>query len=302
MQPGHVGQELEETVKTNQTDNVKTTPSQVTFVSNGDAKYNLGDVKTDQKSSEAFVRVPYNYDIDVCMKKAQDDTECAGGDLGAFDAGAGKSLYFEVDVNKKANSETADGASYATIVPKATTKVIIYKGGVDGGGLVSGDICANKYGLNVDGFNCKYSEVNEWEGDSALNVNGLSEGAKKTISTTFDVPDMEAGTSYCVAAAVYPASSADVNAENYATNSTGWKDIEGNHMWRVSKSVCFTIGKRPTFQVWGGSFYGANDIKVSSTVKNNLTLPSGNVKVDGGVIVFSSWVEQTVVAKGKVEN
>lgn len=301
VQPGNVGQELKETAVTNQTNNVKTTPSQVMFVSNGNAKYNLGNVITNQRASEALVRVPYNFNIGVCMKKAQNDTDCAESDLGVFDAGTGKNLYFEVDVNKKANSETAGGSSYATIVPKATTKIILYKGGVDNGGLVDGDICAKKYGLNADGINCNYSEVKEWQGANALNADGILEGVSKTIPATFDVPDAEAGTSYCVAAAVYPASSADVNAANYATNSTGWKDVEGNHLWQVSKSVCFIVGKKPTFQVWGGSFYGGGNVTVSSTSKNNLTLPSGNITISDGTLVFSSWVEQTVVAEGKVD-
>jgi hypothetical protein len=121
------------------------------------------------------------------------------------------------------------------------------------------------------------------------------------LPATFDVPDIEAGASYCVASAVYPASSADVTAANYASNSTGWADTEGKHMWRVSRSVCFTVGKKPTFQVWGGSLCGGEDVIASSTAKNNISLPSGNITLGNSVVVFSSWVEQIVVAKGKVD-
>ncbi len=301
-----VGKEIKEKAKTNQTDGVSTTPSQVSFKSNGSDKSNLGNVITTSKESDAAVRVPYNFNIDTCMKKSSLDSECAGSDLGVYEAGSRKDFYFDVKVEKKANPETTNSTSesYATVVPKATTKIIVYKGGVKDSGMVSGDICSNYYRLNNDGVNCSYSVIQEWEGANALNVNSTMEGEKKALPATFDVPDIEAGASYCVASAVYPASSADVTAANYASNSTGWADTEGNHMWRVSPSVCFTVGKKPTFQVWGGSLYGGEDVIVSSTAKNSLTpnLSGGTTSLTGGnVIVFSSWVEQIVVAKGKVD-
>ncbi|MBO4276470.1 hypothetical protein J5868_02100, partial [Candidatus Saccharibacteria bacterium] len=307
IQTNHVGQELKETAITNKSDKVKTTPSQVSFVSNGAAKINLGNVITSDKVSDAMVRVPYNYDNEICVRKnAAQGTECmdSSESLGTFGAGERVRGAYQISVKPKINEKIDKNKGYATIVPEAKSKIIIYKGSPDVGGDVSGDdICRARYGMVEDGVSCWYSDEKTYSGSNSLNAEGnLEKGATKIPEFILNIPDVDAGTSYCIAAAVYPASSIEASDANYATNSMAWADKEGNHMWRVSRSVCFTVGKKPTFQVWGGSFYGANDIKVSSTVKNNLTLPSGNVKVDGGVIVFSSWVEQTVVAKGKVEN
>ena len=307
IQTNHVGQELKETAITNKSDKVKTTPSQVSFVSNGAAKINLGNVITSDKVSDAMVRVPYNYDNEICVRKdAAQGTECmdSSESLGTFGAGERVRGAYQISVKPKINEKIDKNEGYATIVPEAKSKIIIYKGSPDVGGDVSGDdICRARYGMAEDGVSCWYSDEKTYSGSNSLNAEGnLEKGATKIPEFILNIPDVDAGTSYCIAAAVYPASSIEASDANYATNSMAWADKEGNHMWRVSRSVCFTVGKKPTFQVWGGSFYGANDIKVSSTVKNNLTLPSGNVKVDGGVIVFSSWVEQTVVAKGKVEN
>lgn len=98
---------------------------------------------------------------------------------------------------------------------------------------------------------------------------------------------MTAGAKICVAAAFYPSySGADTNL-----------DKAGSKMWRISDSKCFTVGKKPTFQVWGGSFYGGGNVSTYSMVKNSL---APNISINNGVIVFGSWAEGLVVARDKV--
>ena len=66
-------------------------------------------------------------------------------------------------------------------------------------------------------------------------------------------------------------------------------------MWRISDSKCYTIAKRPTFQVWGGSLYSGGTITTSAATKKTLRyLPTYT-----GVMVFGSWVEQSVTSFGK---
>ena len=307
IQTNHVGQELKETAITNKSDKVKTTPSQVSFVSNGAAKINLGNVITSDKVSDAMVRVPYNYDNEICVRKdAAQGTECmdSSESLGTFGAGERVRGAYQISVKPKINEKIDKNEGYATIVPEAKSKIIIYKGSPDVGGDVSGDdICRARYGMAEDGVSCWYSDEKTYSGSNSLNAEGnLEKGATKIPEFILNIPDVDAGTSYCIAAAVYPASSIEASDANYATNSMAWADKEGNHMWRVSRSVCFTVGKKPTFQVWGGSLYGGKDIKVSSTAKNNLALSDGIKPVENGLLIFSSWVEQSVVAKeGKVD-
>ena len=292
VQVGDVGKEIKETVKTNAKDDTKTTPSQIIFANDGsNSKNNVGDIKTDDKSSSASAYVPYNYDTSIGVSTSDDS---------ALNAGDTTTIDYEIVVKPRINPETTDGSDgekYATKVPEAVSKVIIYipaSGEKPGTSSYAGgkdqDLCAY-YGLpRGEEVNSSCREINRI--DETLNGNGSVDGSSTPHQKSIEVPDVPAGRKLCVAVAVYPA-----NSGAY----TNWSDGEGSHSWRISDSKCFAVGKRPTFQVWGGSFYGGGNVTVSSTAKKYITLPSGSITVDKGVIVFSSWVEQTVVAKGEVK-
>ena len=123
----------------------------------------------------------------------------------------------------------------------------------------------------------------------SLNSEGNRLGkAYENLQLTIDVPDVSAGYKFCVAVALYPSSS---GADNNLSAS-------GNGKWRVSNSKCFLSGKRPTFQVWGGSFYSNVDVSTSTIIKQKL---SDGTVFNNSALIFSSWVEQSVVSNAEVK-
>ncbi|MBQ7201970.1 hypothetical protein IJS18_01090 [Candidatus Saccharibacteria bacterium] len=277
-----VGKDLSEAVATNLNNNTKTTPSQVTFTSDS-SKNNLATVSTANKSSDAHVYVPYNFGTKVEIKTKSTDPIYSGEE---------KEIKYDVEITPRANSETTNGPEeYATKVPKSISRIIIYipknnttRTGSEAWGSQgeNSNICSY-YGLAKDGTNCKYDD----ERTGPLNQSGNVKGELKEYTLTLNTPDLPAGTNICVSVAHYPSSSG---------LPTNWNNIEGSGKWHISDSVCFVIAKRPSFQVWGGSLYSGGSVNTSAAQKTTLRyLPAFT-----GTFVFSSWVEQSVVAKGRV--
>ncbi len=275
-----VGKDLSASATTNLNNDTKTTPSQVTFTSDS-SKNNLATVITNSKTSMAHVYVPYNFGTNVEIKTKSTDPIYAGEE---------KEIKYEVEITPRVNEETTDGTlKYATKVPKSISRIIIYtpkngvKPGIDEWGTQgeNSNICSY-YGLSKDDVTCKYDD----ERTGPLNQGGNVSGELKEYILKLNTPDLPAGTNICVSVAHYPSSSG---------LPTNWKSIEGSGKWHISDSVCFIIAKRPSFQVWGGSLYSGGSINTSAAQKTTLRdLPKFN-----GTFVFSSWVEQSVVAKGR---
>ena len=277
-----VGRNLSETAATNLNSRTQTTPGQVTFTSDG-SNNNVGNVYTANRSSQANAYVPYNYDTKLSIEEKP-----AGTEKDVIYAGEEKDIKYEIDVIPKTNPETTNGSDsekYATIMRDAVSKVIIYrgteKGPSDGWGSSKTDELCNYFGVAHGASSCYYAN----EKTETLNPSGNLNGEEHKLQLTMQVPDIEAGTQICVAVASYPSSSG---------SNTNWADAEGSHKWRISKSRCFTIAKKPLFEVWGGGVYSGGTIKTSVMTKNNL---KGIGDLDG-VIVFSSWAEQLVNAQG----
>lgn len=281
---GDVGKDLAESATTNLRKNntAAMTPSQVTFTSNGTNKDNLATIDTSSKTSIAHAYVPYNFDTKLEIKTDNADPIYAGED---------KEIEYEIDVVPRKNPETSkdDDKGYATVVPDFLGRIVIYqpihgeKPGTNAWGSgKTNDVC-NYFGLTKATATCYYDN----EESGPLNLNGNVDGAINERILKMSAPDLAAGTKICVAVATYPS-----NSGAY----TNWSEKEGNKKWRISDSKCFLIAKRPSFQVWGGSLYAGGSIKTSAAIKTTLKdLPAFT-----GVMVFSSWVEQSVVAKGQV--
>ncbi|MBQ6487369.1 hypothetical protein IJI89_03005 [Candidatus Saccharibacteria bacterium] len=279
-----VGKKLVETARTNLNNTTKTTPSQVTFTASG-SNINA-NVITLSKNSSAEARVPYNFDTEVEVIVPENKRILYSGEDDKFS--------YKIDVVKRTNPETTNGSdndSYATIVPESVSKLIIYRPGSSGsektgisnyGSSKADDLC-RYYGLVNNGDTCKYGN----ERTQTLNGNGSKEGSSNAFEMNYIVPDLTAGTKICVAIAVYPS-----NSGAY----TNFDDPEGNHRWRISDSKCYVVAKRPSFQVWGGSLYSGGSITTSAAHKRTLR----NLPEFTGTFVFSSWVEQSVVAQGRV--
>ena len=277
VQMAYVGNTITGTASTNTNNNIKTTPSEVVF--NNES----ANIKTDSLTSAAKVSVPYNFNTAVTITSDENSVATAGSN---------KNVNYEIKIKPKKNSETTNGGdeeAYTTVVRNAKSRLITYSVGASGSSLRGGDYGADDLcGYFAGVSNCKVEDSEK--SYSQIDVN-LESGGTVNNSSTIVIADIDAGAKICAAAAFYPAySGADTNL-----------DAKGSNTWRISDSVCFTVGKKPTFQVWGGSLYGGEDVIVSSTAKNNLSLPSGNISLENNVVVFSSWVEQIVVAKGKVD-
>ena len=282
------GRSLNEIAWTNSNEENKTTPSGVSFVKQniGGTYYSVAQVATSQIKKTASAKVPYNYQTAISIDSS---SETVG-------AGENGTINVSVDVLTKTNNETTNGSeteAYATKMPGASVRLIVYAPGAgttrDGdsnfamgasglcGRYVSASICGEKTVVDDRTFNA--------DGD----MNGKTgEGVK---NAQFNVPDIDAGSEICVAAAVYPANSgSDTNL-----------DVKGNDRWNISNSKCFKVAKKPSLQIWGSGIYSMKDLKTPTSKKNNIY---GYVNYDASsnnqFYIFGSWAEYEVIALGTV--
>ncbi len=247
--------------ETNGVTNASTTPKNIVFsYTNGRYGYSTNAaVNTDSISDSVSIRVPYNFNNTTAITSNVGSTNVPAG--GQVD------IKFNYSINPKPNTQTTNGSGeeYATSVDNAKWKL--------------------KYCFGAECDNGVYSyETPESEGTS-YDV-GLSEmSTGKTIdnlSQTVDIPDIEAGTKFCVKSSVYPANSGADNNYNNPNGSGTWVDS--------AEATCFKVGKQPSFQVWGGDIYSGKNISLPQTTKT----------INGEKRVFGSWAELGLVAKGKV--
>ena len=179
------GTSLNETAKTNLNNDVKTTPSQVSFTKVGG--YNTGDVITAQVESVAYVRVPYNYN---------NTTEVTTPNTATLYAGESAEINYVINVNQKYNSYLE--SNYATLVSGAKRKVeVCYNGS-----------CAETNPVTI----------------GELNASGSLSGQQNIQQeTSIVVPDAVAGSQVCVRSAVYPANSGDDGNWYDAKGSDTWE-------------------------------------------------------------------------------
>ena len=178
---------------------------------------------------------------------------------------AGEQVSLENIVAKVSPHEYKNSplGKYATIVPNATIQIC----GANGE-------CVEK-------------------GIGSLNPSGLLDGSETPVSglgITLNVPDVSAGNEFCVTAKIMPATSGEESPN---------MDGEGDKQWSEAKSMCYTVAKRPTLQVWGGNVYSNGNIKTNIADKRRLKDPEGN-EVSGGHYIFGSWAELGVIANGSV--
>lgn len=215
-------------------------------------------------------------------------------------AGEKTSVRISGSLNPKSNSVV--GGTYATTSPSTKMKVAVftmsasaYNNYIKNKGATvqsSDNICIAFSGLNQ----CDMTEPNT-NNDGGIvpnnnlkNTNNNKNGNSQTENKTYNVYDVNAGNYFCVAAAIYPATSgSDTNLNS-----------EGNGQWYISAPACKIVAKKPTIQVWGGSIYSAGNIDTSVTDKNNLDkILSYRYSITGNNNrTFGSWAELGVVALG----
>ena len=283
----HVGKKVYEMARTNTSDENKSTPKQVSFKAEkvGDEEnHDVAKVDIGQAVSQADVIVPYNYKTKIEVSASKE----------TVNAGEEGAVGISVDVLPKTNNETTNGGAneaYATKIPNAKIKLVVYvpgAGTTGSGDSNYGNLDSNLCGRYQGTLHCDVLDVSS----DTLNPEGKMEGKNKTYSKGFNVPDMNAGTKICAAAAVYPSTSgADTSI-----------DKSGSNTWNVSASKCLTIAKEPSIQVWGGSVYSNGNIDIPVAIKNNLAgVKAYSVSGGGDVYVFGSFTELGLVANGTVK-
>ena len=175
------------------------------------------------------------------------------GDGNIAYAGEEKTFKVKINIGEKANSVT-DG-TYATKAPNVQYRLLV---------------------CDQNGNNCDDSSAS-WSTKETMNP-----GEYTREGITLQVPDEPAGTKFCIRAQMTPSNSGadtNININNFG-GATG-----------LSNKACFTIAKKPSFQVWGGSVYSAGNTKLSQSKKT----------LGGSVRTFGSWTELGLVGVGKIE-
>ena len=233
----------------------------------------------------ANIKVPYNF------------RNTASISLNSENIYAGEatniSLNGKVKVNKRKNDTT--NGTYATRVNEAKLIVVSFLSNSDDGSLgasesASDDICG---AIDRDCDNIVTKTGLSF--NSGGNVDGEEIALSSLLgnATTANVYDAPAGSYYCVAVAVYPASS----------GNDKMMDASGSDSWYISAPSCSKIAKKPTLQVWGSGMYTSGNVATPYAVKH---IVDGELNDDPfsatakDNIIFSSWVEQNIVANGLV--
>ena len=215
-------------------------------------------------SDSASALVPYNF---------LHRSSVSLGQSTVFSGETANVTSFNVTIEPKYNSVTE--GTYATRDGGYSTQLIGYASNTTSGGSLEtydSDIC---YSVPVYGGKCAvYSKNSHPTG----------------IYNVYDVP---AGKYFCVVAAVYPASSGgDTNMSP-----------TGSGTWWVSAPACAKIAKKPSIQIWGAGMYTADTIGLVNAVKHVVSGKLNDINPKAGSnIIFGSWVEQNILANGKVSN
>ncbi len=232
----------------------------------------------------ANLKVPYNFSNTATIS------------LGNVNIFAGEKANISTDgkvkVNKRKNDTT--GGTYATRVDDAKLKVVSYlsssnESDASAKEVTSDDICS---GLEKTDCNTIITKTGK-----TLNADNNSNGEEMELSallgssSSVNIYDAPAGTYYCVALAVYPASSG---------NDT-MMDKTGSNTWYISKPSCKKIAKKPSIQVWGSGMYTAGKVAVSNATKFVVKDVMNDYAATGNEnVIFGSWVEHNILANGLV--
>ena len=256
----------------------------------------------------AYVRIPYNYTLDPSVTVDQSSVIFGGSDI---------NVNAKIELNTRSNPE-ASSSAYATIskptiykvaafvapasvtfeqLPKESTKGTPTTG--SGGGC---SYYNNFVGRLHDG--CKDIKTN---GDTSIRLNSdgnLNGGLPLQFSEKIAIPDMEAGSKFCVGISVWPSDS-----HNYTSGPVGTNEIAlnptGLGVWTHTAPVCRTIAKKPSVHFYSAGVYTTGPITTSQSTKavgygpGAALTPTSSIN-SGNRRVFGSWTEYEAIAKGDI--
>ena len=229
-----------------------------------------------QRTNEACVYVPYNFDITPCVQIDR-IKNCSGGDIDVPTDGK-----IPPDPNNGEEIEVPDnGTATSPIRYKITTWRV--PAAREGRPTINnrrdnenGDTCAanNVYWQDYQGLeNCK-----------VVREDGSGRSYDRNTRIADFVPEIEdgaeVGTRYCVALSISPYKMEDKQSKAEQDANT--------RQWRHSAPICIKVVKKPKVQFWGNGVFSRAGIRTSlSPTKEG---------------VLGSWVEYEAITGGNIRN
>ena len=229
-----------------------------------------------QRTNEACVYVPYNFDVTPCVK-IDKIKNCSGGDIDAPTDGK-----IPPDPN---NGEEIEVPDNGTVTSPIKYKITTWRVPA----AREGRVTANNKRENENGDTCAANNV-YWQDYQGLEnckvVREDSSGRsydKNTRIADF-VPEIEdgaeVGTRYCVALSISPYKMEDKQSKAEQDANT--------RQWRHSAPICIKVVKKPKVQFWGNGVFSRAGIRTSlSSTKEG---------------VLGSWVEYEAITGGTIRN
>ena len=198
-----------------------------------------------------------------------------------------------ITANFSATVEQNDSEYLLTDIPDARVQAVgfvIYDApqNFDATGVANTDASPCGYFENKLGATNCVSLYDEKKNICAENTANCGSSSYITNDYTYRFPEARAeigklplSAKYCIAVGVAPTNS----------GAAGWGLPDNfNTNWTISNASCINIGKKPTFQVWGGSVFTNGGVASKYT-----TTTSGSTKA-----TFGSWADYMILAGGKI--
>ena len=232
--------------------------------------------KYNQRTNEACVYVPYNFDVTPCVK-IDKIKNCSGGDIDVPTDGK-----IPPDPNNGEEIEVPDnGTGTSPIRYKITTwRVPAAKEGLPTVNTKK----ENKNGNTCAADNFYWQVYQGLENCKVVREDSSGRPYDKSTKVADYIPEIEegaeAGTRYCVALSISPYKMSDTQSK---------ADQEANNnQWRHSAPICIKVVKKPKVQFWGNGVFSRAGIRTSlSPTKEG---------------VLGSWVEYEAITGGNIRN
>lgn len=229
-----------------------------------------------QRTNEACVYVPYNFDVTPCVK-IDKIKNCSGGDIDVPTDGK-----IPPDPNNGEEIEVPDnGTGTSPIKYKITTwRVPAAREGLPTVNTKK----ENKNGNTCATDNFYWQVYQGLENCKVVREDSSGRSYDKSTKVADYIPEIEegaeAGTRYCVALSISPYKMSDTQSK---------ADQEANNnQWRHSAPICIKVVKKPKVQFWGNGVFSSAGIRTSlSPTKEG---------------VLGSWVEYEAITGGNIRN
>ena len=239
-----------------------------------------GDVdgrnRYNQRTNEACVYVPYNFNITPCVQIDR-IRNCSGGDIDVPTDGK-----IPPDPNNGEEIEVPDnGTATSPIRYKITTWRVP--------AAREGRVTVNNRRDNENGDTCAannfYSEVYQvLENCRVVREDSSGRSYDRNTRIADFVPEIEdgaeVGTRYCVALSISPYRMLDTQSKA--------EQEANNRQWRHSAPICIKVVKMPKVQFWGNGVFSRAGIRTSLSPTR-----------EG---VLGSWVEYEAITGGTIRN